>query len=225
MILLLTTVCAAFSFRKAAPAEPPPPAPVVELAPVSAPPPAPGSLFDPGRASALTGMGGSSKQQGDLVTVLIDESMSSQVDALTKTAASGKVGFGVGAAFGLETQILSANPSMGEAISLDLSRDTSHDGTGQVSRNGKIVGTITCRVVQVLPNGNLVLQGNKEITVNGEHQLLGLRGETQARDISTDNTVFSWRLADPVIEINGKGVVADKQRVGWGQRVVDAVSP
>jgi flagellar L-ring protein FlgH len=225
MILLLVSLCHAFSFRKATPAEPPPAPPPDPVGTPAEWIPVPGSLYNPAYATALTGMGGSSKQAGDLVTVFIDESLQSQVDALTNTSAQGHVKFGVGAAFGLDVQAINANPSLGESISLDLSRDTGHNGSGQVARNGKLAGTITCRVIQVLPNGNLVLRGTKEILVNGERQILGLVGETQARDISTDNTVPSWRLADAYLEVTGKGVVGDKQRVGWGQRVIDFVAP
>ncbi len=228
MILLLCSAAFAFSWgrRTEPPPAPPPPEPVVQPAPV---PPAwqasPGSLYSPTQASLVTGMTGTARRVGDLITVIVEENMQSQVDASTNTSAAGDTAFGVRSAFGLDVQALDANPSMGTEISLGLGKTTSHNGTGTVSRGNAIAAIVTCKIIAVLPNGNLLLRGDKQLTVNGEDQFITLTGEAQSRDISSDNTVSSTRLADPHFESVGRGVVGDKQKVGWGQRIIDTIAP
>lgn len=211
------------------------PPPIEEPAPESTEPtpvetatawqPATGSLFDPTRVSMMTGMSGRSRQLGDLITVLVDESGQSQVDASTQTSAAGSTEFGVTSALGLEVQAANANESLSSGLSVGLSKNTSHAGNGTVSRGSQIVDRITCTIEGVLPNGNLLIRGTKQIFVNGERQYVTLIGVASPRDVSSDNTIYSWRLADTEFESTGRGVVADKQKVGWGQRLVDNLAP
>ena len=86
-------------------------------------------------------------------------------------------------------------------------------------------GQVTCRVMAVEPNGNLVVWGTKELSVNREHQYLVLTGVVRPRDIRADNSVLSHFVAEARIAYNGSGVVADKQGPGIGHRVMDHVWP
>jgi flagellar L-ring protein precursor FlgH len=98
-------------------------------------------------------------------------------------------------------------------------------GSAATSRQGKLVGTITAKVVEVLPNGNLVLESRKEITINRENQVLVLRGIARPDDIGSDNVILSSRVADARLYFVGAGVVSEKQSPGWLVRVLDQVWP
>jgi flagellar L-ring protein precursor FlgH len=80
-------------------------------------------------------------------------------------------------------------------------------------------------VRDVLPNGNLVVQGTREVLVNHEQQFITLTGIVRPLDVDRENVVLSTQLADASITIGGLGVVADKQRSGWGTWLFDFVWP
>jgi flagellar L-ring protein precursor FlgH len=87
------------------------------------------------------------------------------------------------------------------------------------------VGTITAKVVEVMPNGNLAIESRKEITINNEKQILILRGMVRPDDVAVDNTVLSNRVSDAEVFFVGDGVVNGKQDTGWLVKMVDAVWP
>ena len=84
---------------------------------------------------------------------------------------------------------------------------------------------MTAVVREVLPNGNLVVQGSRATVVNNEEQLMTLTGIVRPEDISRDNIVLSTQVADARITFGGIGLVADKQRSGWGTWLFDWVWP
>jgi flagellar L-ring protein precursor FlgH len=98
-------------------------------------------------------------------------------------------------------------------------------GTGTTNRTGTIVGTITARVVEVMPNGTLSVESRKDITINHEKQVLILRGAVRPEDISITNTVASNKVADAEIYLVGDGVLQEKQKPGWLVRILDRAWP
>ena len=105
------------------------------------------------------------------------------------------------------------------------SSSASYDGQGSTRRSGSLEAMLTCKVVDVLPNGNLVIWGWKQVRSNRETQYLVLTGQVRPRDIQIDNTVQSSLLAEARIEYTGSGVVSDKQGPGFGQRLMNWVWP
>ncbi len=87
------------------------------------------------------------------------------------------------------------------------------------------MATITARVVDVLPNGNFIIESRKDITVNREKQLLLLRGVIRPDDIAGDNTILSSYVANAEMIYTGDGVVSDKQGQGWLVQLLDWVWP
>ncbi len=85
-------------------------------------------------------------------------------------------------------------------------------GTGETTRESSLTVTLTARVTHVLPNGYLVLEGNKDIIVNSERQQVNVRGVIRWNDVGPTNSVRSDRLANVEIHVNGKGVVGDAIR-------------
>lgn len=118
---------------------------------------------------------------------------------------------------------LAQNPG-GEAL-INSSLDTSFDGKGTSDREGHVSAYITAMVVKVLPNGNLYINGKREIKVNNELQYITISGIIRPEDISTSNEVASTFVADARVAYSGVGVVSDKQIPGWLGRILDHIWP
>lgn len=184
-----------------------------------------GSLWNTNRARMLVGIDGNARAEQDLVTVIISEQMASQVSAATKATRASSVNAGIGSLLGVRNKIVAANPNMGGEISLGASSGSDFDGDANTSRDSMLQGTLTCEVIAVKSNGNLVVFGWKEVRSNRETQYLSLSGEVRPQDIRANNTIDSNLLANARIEYTGSGVVSDKQGPGLGTRLVDNVWP
>ena len=99
------------------------------------------------------------------------------------------------------------------------------DGSGSTSRSGDLSAFITCRVTQVLPNGNLHIVGSREVLVNHETQMIILSGVIRPRDINDDNVILSTFVSDAKIAYSGSGIVNDRQRPGWLANLLNSVWP
>jgi flagellar L-ring protein precursor FlgH len=87
------------------------------------------------------------------------------------------------------------------------------------------VAHVAVKIMDVLPNHNLVIEGRRETSFSSEHQTIVLRGIVRPEDIGADNTVLSYNVADATIQIAGKGTVSDTQRKGWFTQIWDKVNP
>jgi flagellar L-ring protein precursor FlgH len=94
-------------------------------------------------------------------------------------------------------------------------------GTGDTSRGGTLQARLTARVVRVLANGNLLIEGRRQLTLNSEDQYIVITGVIRPEDIASDNWVLSSNIADARILYTGSGALADKQHPGWMTRVLD----
>ena len=184
-----------------------------------------GSLFSDGRSRMLVGMEGNARMVGDLITIRISEKTSTLVKAGTDTRRSSRVGAEVDTMFGLETKLFNLYPELGGEIALGAGSESTFTGDGLTSREGNLEGMLTCKVVEVRPNGNLVVFGWKEVRSNKETQYLSLSGMVRPQDIKANNTLESDLIAEARIEYTGSGVVADKQAPGFATRIVDNVWP
>ena len=158
---------------------------------------------------------------GDTVIVDIVENSSSQMDANTETSRETEVGAGISNLFGV-TRGFGAT-STGKLVGADYKND--FKGKASSDRSGRITASIAARITEILPNGNLSLFGRRAMKVNGEVQYISVSGVLRPGDITADNRVKSTYLADSRIEYYGKGVLADKQKPGWGTRLMDNVWP
>ena len=161
---------------------------------------------------------------GDIVTILVQENNTASKDNSTKTAKSSSVDASIAkflyspAASGLLTK-------GGNFPALNLSAKQDFDGGGKISNSEKITSKIAVRVVDVLPNGNLVLEGRRSTAFAGETQEAVLRGVVRAEDIAPNNTLYSYNIADATIKYVSSGTIADNQRKGWFTRVWEKVTP
>ena len=161
----------------------------------------------------------------DIITIVVDESASGANTANTSTSRDTSTTAGITGLFGLETKALEQNRRMGTSFGVGGTSANSLTGKGNTSRGGTLTAKITARVFDVLPNGNLVIEGRRRLTVNAEDQYLVISGIIRPDDITSDNVISSQYIADAKIVYTGDGVVNDKMRPGWLTRVVDWVWP
>lgn len=164
-------------------------------------------------------------ERGDIVTVAIFESASANNEAETNTERESSASASMSSIFGLENRIEKISPGMDPTNLLQTEYGNSFDGTGETSREGELQATLTTRVVEVMPDGNLKIQGNKNITVNNESNIIRLSGIVRPEDIGAGNTVDSKYVLNSNIDYQGRGVISDKQGQGWLVRVMDNVWP
>ncbi len=164
---------------------------------------------------------------GDILTVKIVEKHKGSKSADTaaqreSTMANSLAGSGVGY-FGIPGFRLSDEARRG--LGVDASASNKFTGKGATSREGTLTGTISVIVMEVLPNGDLRVEGRREVSVNSEKQLMTISGIVRRVDVDTKNTVLSSAIADAKIEYAGLGVLDDVQRPGWLVRILDWVYP
>lgn len=163
----------------------------------------PGSLWNARAGLADLARDLRASQIDDIVTVLVSEKASAVASGSTKTARTSSAKNSITA--------LAGPTKVGGALAnlTGLSGETKLDGQGTTTRDTTLTTSLSARVVQVLPNGYLLIEGTKNIQVDGEHQEVAVRGVIRPSDISTANTVPSTRLAELEVRINGKGVIND----------------
>lgn len=106
-------------------------------------------------------------------------------------------------------------------LNVDLESSAAHEGKGNIDRTDNVSGQIAARVVKVLDNGNLVIEGRRAVLVNDETQVITISGVVRPQDISGSNTVLSSQIADAEIQLVGRGVLADAQKRGILYRLLD----
>jgi flagellar L-ring protein precursor FlgH len=164
---------------------------------------------------------------GDILTIKIVEKHSGSKSADTKaeresTLTNGLSGSGVGY-LGIPGFRLGAEAMRG--LGVDAEAKSKFGGKGATSRADTLTGTISAMVTEVLPNGDLRIEGSREVTVNSERQMMKIAGVVRRVDVDTKNTVLSTAIAEARIEYSGLGVVDDVQRPGWLVRILDWIYP
>lgn len=169
----------------------------------------PGSLFNQAAKNPFTDR--TACKVGDIVTILISESSVASFQASTQASKSTSNNV----AKGLGPVLQSLIPA------LSYGADSKFSGGGSTTHTGRFLASMSVKVVQVLPNGNLVVEGCREIKVNKDWQYFKLSGVLRRDDIRSDNTILSEKIADAQITAESKGTISDKQRRGIITRILD----
>lgn len=166
------------------------------------------SLFDDRRAHRV----------GDTLTVNLVE----RTQAAKNASTSSNRATGVTAGIPTMTHI-----PLGYLRSLDLSAssDNKLKGEGSSAADNAFTGTITVTVIDVLPNGNLVVSGEKQLAINQGEEFIRMSGVVNPIFLTTSNTVNSTQVADAKIEYKGSGFIDEAQRMGWLARFFQYISP
>jgi flagellar L-ring protein precursor FlgH len=187
--------------------------------------PTDGSLWDERGLLGEMFINPKARRVGDIITIRIMENASASNKAGTTTDRKSTMSAGITNFFNMESSYPSDRPFFNPFSSVGAGIDSQFEGTGSTQRSGALTAYMTARVVDVLPNGNLVIEGNREVRVNAENQMITLTGIVRPRDISADNVIQSTYIADARIAYSGKGVLNDRQRPGWLTRILDKVWP
>ncbi len=168
-------------------------------------------------------------QVGDILTVMIDIKDKAELDNSTTRKRSSSENAGVDALLGLETDPQKYLPFLPSGLDptnlMEAGSTSSSAGTGAIDREEKIKLKLAALVTQVLPNGNMVIQGRQEVRVNFEKRVLELAGVIRPQDISTDNVIPYEKIAEARISYGGKGQITDLQQPRYGQQVFDVLMP
>jgi flagellar L-ring protein precursor FlgH len=161
---------------------------------------------------------------GDILTVVINENNGATRQNDTATHKTASVNAAIAsflygpAASGLLTK-------GGSYPALKYNTDTEFDGGGKIGNQETINAQMAVRVIDVLPNGNLVIEGTLRTAFSGEKQDAIVRGTVRPDDITSNNTLLSYNIADATIQFLSKGTITDNQRKGWFTRIWDKLSP
>lgn len=171
----------------------------------------------------------STYEEGDIIVVLIREN----IDASTTSGLNTKKESDVEAtAEAGANQFFVADGDGGlnifneeELPNWKVEVENEHKGNGSTKRTNTLITTITCTITEVLPNGNLAIEGEKKVTVNRDDSTMYVSGIIRGRDVSASNTIQSNQVANAVIELRGQGPLWNNQRRGLLTRMLDWFSP
>lgn len=168
-------------------------------------------------------------QPGDIITVLVRETLDARTSAETNTTKESEVGATAPAA---ANPFLVADKPNGNNIlnpgnlpnwQIEGENETKNDG--DTVRRNTLTTSITCTITEALPNGNLRIEGQKQVTVNREDSTVLLTGTIRSKDITPENTIQSTQVAGVNLRVKGKGPLWNNQRRGLVTRFLDWFSP
>ena len=162
-------------------------------------------------------------QVGDILTVSVNLNDKAVIANETQRSRENKEDSGVDTLFGAKKYPIMNTPVGTRIFTGDSS--SSSDGKGSVNRSEALVTNVAGVVTQVLPNGNLVVEGKQEVRVNFEIRELIVAGIVRPEDIQSDNTIDSTKIAEARIAYGGRGQITDVQQPRYGQQVLDVLLP
>ena len=187
----------------------------------AAPPPAvaaDGAIYSVGLSNGFFFEDRRARRVGDTLTIAIVENNTASKKSATNTGRASNNNFGVTGLQGLPGKSFLGS-------TLGATSDFSFDGKGESSNNNAFTGTITVTVTEVLPNGNLLVSGEKQVGINQGSEYIRLSGIVNPINLTATNTVASTLIADARIEYRGSGAVAENQQTGWLSRFFLNVLP
>lgn len=149
------------------------------------------------------------RRVGDTLTIILQESTNASKSA--STSASKSAGLSADTPVILGRDVTSGGTPI---LQLDVGTNGSFDGEGDTTQSNQLDGNVTVTVSEVLSNGNLVVRGEKHLTLNQGSEVVRIKGIVRPGDITTQNTVFSSQIAAAEITYGGNGVVANASRPG-----------
>lgn len=183
------------------------------------------SLWQPGARAFFRDQRAS--RVGDILRINIEINDQAQLDNKTNRGRNSTEDVSAPVLFGFEKKLKYLSPGNPDPSlpMFALESDTATTSDGKIDRKEKIRTQIAALVTQVLPNGNLVIEGTQEILVNYEIREVAINGVIRPQDINSDNTIESTQIAQARITYSGRGQISDVQQPRWGQQLIEVLSP
>jgi flagellar L-ring protein precursor FlgH len=143
---------------------------------------------------------------GDAITIIVVESSLATNKAKTMSGKESDLGFDMGGKV-MKNDV--------PEINVGINSNNNFSGAGSTEASGIIQTKISATIDSVLTNGNLVIRGSKKIVINGEEQLINIKGVVRNSDVRADNSVLSYNISDAEITFEGSGLIDDAQSPGW----------
>lgn len=150
------------------------------------------------------------RRVGDLITIILEEKTNASKNATTNASKSSTNSMLPPTLFGNGVSLLGQ-----DIFNNSFSSDGSFAGSGDSAQSNSLSGNITVTVAQVLPNGNMLVKGEKLLTLNQGSEVVRISGLVRPADVTPQNTVISTQIANARITYGGNGIVADSNRAGW----------
>jgi flagellar L-ring protein precursor FlgH len=180
----------------------------IQPAQMQQPKPVNGSIYQAGTSMDLYS-DGRAHRVGDIITVVLTERTQSSKSSSTDTDKSTNIGMGVPNVLGQDLTLL------GNPLSASMNSTGGFEGEGSSDMSNSLDGNITVTVHQVMPNGAMLVRGEKWLTLNQGDEYIRVSGLVRPQDIGPDNSVESTRMADARITYSGTGATHDANVMGW----------
>jgi flagellar L-ring protein FlgH len=197
----------ASSLTRSDPEWAPTPPPQYTAAPATA-----GAIYSEQRELALFA-DQKARNVGDVITIVLVENTTAKTSASTSTSKDSSTSIANPTLFGRPVT-LGGTPILGA----ELGSESDFTGKGDSAQSNQLRGNVTVTVAGRLPNGNLLIRGEKRIALNKGEEMVRIQGIVRPADIQPDNTVLSSRVADAQIVYSGRGVLAEANTKGWLSR-------
>ena len=184
--------------------------PMTARPPVEAPPPADGAIYHAGYSQHPLFEDVRARNVGDTIVIAIAENTSAATKSASSANKSGSIGLTAAVPVGMRVRL-------NQGASMSGSDSNKFAGDGASSGNNVFTGTITTTVTEVLPNGNLMVSGEKQIAINQGHEFIRFSGVVNPAMV-IGNTISSTQVADARIEYKASGYLNETQVMGWLQR-------
>jgi flagellar L-ring protein precursor FlgH len=163
-------------------------------------------------------------QVGDILTVKVNINDTAQFQDQTQVSRTATEDSGITNFIGANTIVHPAKAILpGRIITADSNMQS--NGIGNINRQDQLVTHVAAVVTQVLPNGNMVIEGRQEVRLNAEIRELIVAGVVRPEDIESDNEIDLPKIAEARLAYGGRGVLTNTQQVPWGQQALDIVLP
>jgi flagellar L-ring protein precursor FlgH len=188
----------------------------------------PSSLWRPGARAFFKDQ--RAAQVGDILTVTINIADTATLDNTTSRSRSNSENAAIPQFLGYDvSRVVKRLPGLNQSADpsnlVEMTSSASSSGTGSIERSETITLRVAAVVTQVLPNGNLVINGSQEVRVNNEARVLQVGGVLRPQDLRSTNEIPHDRLAEARISYGGRGQISDVQQPRWGQQVFDIFFP
>ena len=167
------------------------------------------------------------KRVGDIITVIVLESNSASRNSSAKTEKKSDINASISNFINanLEGKVFPNALGKVQSPKLGTTSQSKFEGKGAVNNSGSFNSRFAVRVVDVLPNNNLIIEGVRRTTFSGESQTIILKGTVRPRDVTPLNTVYSYHLADVSIGLKDEGAVSDSLKKGWFSKLWGKIAP